>query len=180
VKLGMARSVALHGLEGAAVQVEAHIGQGLPQFTVSGLPDAACAQAPERIKAATQSLGVSVNQLRVTVNLSPASITKSGSSFDLPMAVAVLAADGHLPRDVCREVVHLGELGLDGSVRAVRGILPAVHAALQHGGRDVVVPAANAGEAGLIEGIRVHAVADLASLVSRYAGARGGVVERGQ
>jgi magnesium chelatase family protein len=114
-----------------------------------------------------------VNQLRVTVNLSPASITKSGSSFDLPMAVAVLAADGHLPRDVCREVVHLGELGLDGSVRAVRGILPAVHAALRHGGRDVVVPAANAGEAGLIDGIRVHAVADLASLVSRYADARG-------
>ncbi|HET7278385.1 MAG TPA: magnesium chelatase domain-containing protein [Dermatophilaceae bacterium] len=83
MKLGMARSVALHGLEGAAVEVEAHIGQGLPQFTVTGLPDAACGQAPERIKAATLPLGLSVSQMRVTVNLSPASITKSGSAFDL-------------------------------------------------------------------------------------------------
>lgn len=172
MKLGMARSVALHGLEGAAVEVEAHIGQGLPQFTVTGLPDAACGQAPERIKAATLPLGVSVSQMRVTVNLSPASITKSGSAFDLPMAVAVLAAAGQVPRNVCRDVVHLGELGLDGSVRAVRGILPAVHAALRHGARDVVVPSANAAEARLVEGIRVHNVSDLATLVSRYAQAK--------
>jgi magnesium chelatase family protein len=168
----MARSVALHGLEGAAVEVEAHIGQGLPQFTVTGLPDAACGQAPERIKAATVPLGVSVSQMRVTVNLSPASITKTGSAFDLPMAVAVLAAAGHVPRHVCREVVHLGELGLDGSVRAVRGILPSVHSALRHGARDVVVPSANAAEARLVEGIRVHEVSDLGTLVSRYDEAR--------
>ena len=168
----MARSVALHGLEGAAVEVEAHIGQGLPQFTVTGLPDAACGQAPERIKAATVPLGVSVSQMRVTVNLSPASITKTGSAFDLPMAVAVLAAAGHVPRHVCREVVHLGELGLDGSVRAVRGILPSVHSALRHGAHDVVVPSANAAEARLVEGIRVHEVSDLATLVSRYDEAR--------
>lgn len=172
MKLGMTRSVALRGLDGAAVKVEAHIGSGLPQFTVSGLPDAACAQAPERIKAATLSVGVPVSQLRLTVNLSPASITKAGSAFDLPMAVAILAAGGHIPREICGPVVHLGELGLDGSVRPVRGVLPAVHSAMRHGARDVVVPAANGAEALLVEGVRVHAVTDLESLVSRYASAR--------
>ncbi len=119
--LGRTRSVALSGIEGAMVEVEADFAQGLPQFAVSGLPDAACKQSPDRIRAAASNSGVPVPHRRVTVNLSPASLPKAGSGFDLPIAVAVLAAAGALPGRVVEDVVHLGELALDGTVRPVLG-----------------------------------------------------------
>ncbi len=168
MSLGRTLSVALTGLVGRIVEVEAHVGDGLPAFTVSGLPDAACGQAPHRIRAASVTSGVPVPPHRVTVNLSPASIPKQGSGFDLAIAVAVLATRDLVPGAACREVVHLGELGLDGTIRAVHGVLPAVLAASRAGVRDVVVPLANAREAALVDGVRVHAFGDVTALIDGY------------
>ena len=166
---GRTRSVTLEGLVGAMVEVEAHLSNGLPAFMLGGLPDAACAQAPGRVKAAAASIGRSLAQERITANLSPASIPKNGSGFDLPITVAVLAALGVLPASKVAGVVHLGELGLDGTVRAVRGVLPAVLAAARAGCLEVVVPLDNAAEAALVPDIRVHAVQHISDLVSGYA-----------
>ena len=165
---GRTRSVTLEGLNGAVVDVEAHLSGGLPAFMLGGLPDTACAQSPNRVKAATASIGRSLAQDRITVNLSPASIPKNGSGFDLPIAVAVLAAVDRIPAARVAGTVHLGELGLNGDVRRVRGILPAVLCAARAGCTDVVVPVDNAAEAALVPGIRVHAVRHLDDLVAAY------------
>lgn len=166
---GRTRSVTLEGLAGTVVEVEAHLSGGLPAFMLGGLPDTACAQSPNRVKAAAASIGRSLAQDRITVNLSPASIPKNGSGFDLPIAIAVVTALGMVPPERIRDVVHLGELGLDGSIRPVRGILPAVLCAARGGCQDVVVPIDNAAEASLVPGIRVHAVAHLADLIAAHA-----------
>ena len=171
---GRTRSVALTGLDGALVQVEADIAQGLPHFAVSGLPDTACLQSTDRVKAGTTNSGLPLPQRRITVNLSPASIPKAGTAFDLAIAVAALVGAQVLPADVAEDVVHLGEVGLDGTIRPVRGVLPSVLAAAAQGVRDVVVPLANAREAALVPGVRVHAVPDLATLHHRYGQAKAG------
>ncbi len=173
--LGRTRAVALSGLDGALVDVEAHIGAGLPCFSVGGLPDPACAQAPDRVRAAAASAGHPVPPHRVTVNLSPASIPKRGSAFDLGIAVAVLAAAEVVPRRLVEDVVHLGELGLDGRLRGVRGVLPAVLEASRRGVGHVVVPVENVAEAQLVEGVTVHGAASLAEVVHWYREAGQGV-----
>jgi magnesium chelatase family protein len=173
VTFGRTRSVTLEGLVGTLVEVEAHLSTGLPAFMLGGLPDAACAQSPNRVKAASASVGRSLSQERVTVNLSPASIPKNGSGFDLPIMVALLAALGLVPAAAVRDVVHIGELGLDGAVRPVRGVLPAVLAAAREGSTDIVVPVANAREARLVPGVRVHAVAHLGDLLVGFASGGG-------
>ncbi|MFV0461924.1 MAG: YifB family Mg chelatase-like AAA ATPase [Nostocoides sp.] len=165
---GRTISVGLTGLVGTLVEVEAHVGSGLPAFTIGGLPDRAIAQAPDRIKAAASGIETSWSQTRITVNLSPASVPKHGTGFDLPIAAAILIARGRLPGRAAR-FAHLGELGLDGSVRPVRGILPAVLAAAGHGVRTIVVAAANAREAALVDGVTVYGVRDLRDLVDGYA-----------
>ncbi|HEX6917031.1 MAG TPA: YifB family Mg chelatase-like AAA ATPase [Phycicoccus sp.] len=172
--LGRTLSVALSGLDGTVVDVEAHIGQGLPHFSVGGLPDAACAQAPDRIRAAAAHTGTPVPPHRVTVNLSPASIPKRGSGFDLPIAVAVLAAAGVVTSRLAREVVHLGELALDGRVRGVRGVLPAVLEASRRGVRHVVVALENVAEAQLVDEVEVHGAGSLRDVVDWYAAAESG------
>ncbi|AKU16403.1 YifB family Mg chelatase-like AAA ATPase [Luteipulveratus mongoliensis] len=176
--LGCTRSVAVTGIEGTVVAVEADVANGLPAFMVSGLPDAACAQSPDRVKAAVVNSDLRLPHQRITVNLSPASLPKQGAGFDLAIAVAALAAGGTVPADQVAEVVHLGELGLDGAVRPVRGVLPAVLAAAEAGVMTVAVPVENAAEAALVEGVRVHPVRHLADLVARYvAQGRGRPVE---
>ena len=172
--LGRTRSVALSGLDGTLVDVEAHIGQGLPHFSVGGLPDAACAQAPDRVRAAAGNTGTPVPPHRVTVNLSPASIPKRGAGFDLPIAVAVLAAAGVLRPALVEDVVHLGELALDGRLRGVRGVLPAVLEATRRGVRHVVVPLENVAEAQLVDDVHVHAARSLADVIGWYRAAADG------
>ncbi len=172
--LGRTLSVALSGLDGVLVDVEAHIAQGLPHFAVGGLPDTACAQAPDRVRPAAATSGVPVPPHRVTVNLSPASIPKRGASFDLAIAVAVLSAAGTITGGRAADVVHLGELSLDGRVRGVRGILPAVLASARSGARHVVVPVENLGEAQLVDGVTVHAASCLRDVVDWYAAAEHG------
>ncbi len=166
--LGRTRSVGVRGVEGFLVEVESDVASGLPAFTVSGRADAACAQAPDRVRAAAANSQHPIPARRITVNLSPASVLKVGSGFDLAIVVATLVAAREIPTGVVEDVVHIGELGLDGSVRPVRGLVPMVVAAAKAGVRHVVVPVANAREARLVAGVQVHPVARLDELVARY------------
>jgi len=159
------RAVALVGMIGQVVIVESDVADGLPTVIFSGLPDTALSQSRDRVRAAVVNSGESWPQRRITVNLRPANLPKHGSSFDLAVAVSMLAACGTLPLDPLRETVILGELGLDGAVRPVRGVLPAVLAAMRAGLRYAVVPAGNAMEARLIPGIVVKATDTLRRLI---------------
>jgi magnesium chelatase family protein len=165
--VGFARSyaVTVAGVHGTVVEVEAHLSAGLPAFTLVGLPDTALVEARDRVRAAVVNSGESWPAHRVTVSLSPAWLPKRGSSFDLALAVVVLAAAGTIPLDALGNVALLGELGLDGRVRAVRGILPSVLAVARAGLERVVVPAANTSEAQLVPGVDVRGVATLARLL---------------
>ncbi len=166
--IGRTRSVALAGLDGHMIDVEAHLAASLPAFTIVGLPDASLSESRDRVRAAVASSALTWPNRRVTVNLSPASLPKTGSVTDLAIAVAVLAAAGLIDAAAPRRAVHLGELGLDGRVRPVRGVLPAVAAAVGAGADTVVVPAGNAEEAALVPGASVVGVATLAEVAARY------------
>ncbi|SDF35839.1 magnesium chelatase family protein [Blastococcus aurantiacus] len=165
-------SVGLVGVRGALVEVELDIAQGLPGVALVGLPDAVVRQSVDRVRAAVVNTGGEFPARRITIGLSPASMPKQGSGFDLALAAAVLAAAGTVPARAIDRLVLLGELGLDGSVRPIRGVLPAVLAAARAGHGQVVVPAANADEAALVEGIEVLAVGSLGQVVEHLAGRR--------
>ena len=166
--IGRTRSVALTGLEGHVIDVEAHLAASLPAFAIVGLPDASLSEARDRVRAAVTSTGLQWPNRRITVNLSPASLPKSGSTGDVAIAVAVLAAAGLVDARKGAGIVHLGELGLDGGVRPVRGVLPAVAAAVAAGSPRVVVPTANLGEAGLVPGAEAVGVSSLGELARLY------------
>lgn len=166
MKLGRARSVGLVGMEASVVDVEAVVGGGLPRTVIVGLPDAALHEARDRCRAALGQAGFGWPDHLVTINLSPASLPKAGTHYDLAIAGAVLEAAGAVPRDRLGGCILLGELGLDAAVRPVRGVLPSVLAAREAGFDRVVVPAAQLPEAGLVEGIAVVGVTGLAELVS--------------
>jgi magnesium chelatase family protein len=157
--------VALTGLAGALVEVQADLSAGLPGLTFTGLPDMSVVESRDRIRAAVLNSGADWPNRRITVALLPADVRKVGSRFDLAMAVAVLAAAGRLRADAVRDVAWIAELGLDGGVRPVRGVLPAVIAARQAGVRRVVVAAANGAEAALVEGVDVRAADHLAQVL---------------
>ncbi|QIZ98552.1 YifB family Mg chelatase-like AAA ATPase [Leifsonia sp. PS1209] len=154
-------AIALNGVDGNVVEVEADIAAGLPAFSLIGLPDAALGESRKRVTSAAMNAGCPLTPRKLTVNLSPASLRKQGSAFDLAIAVAALAAAGDLSAESAAAAVHLGELGLDGRVRPVPGILPAVIAARAAGFARVLVPAANAEEAALVDGVEVVAVTSL-------------------
>lgn len=168
--LGRTKAVALVGIEGQVVDVEADTASGLPAFTIVGLPDAALGEARDRVRAAIGNSGLPFSLRRLTVNLQPAGLHKTGTSFDLAIAVAVLVSSELVPQAPVRDVVHLGELGLDGRVRPVRGVLPAVLAAERAGFRRIVVCPANADEAQLVDGVEVMTARSLAELVGLYRG----------
>ncbi|HWH27318.1 MAG TPA: YifB family Mg chelatase-like AAA ATPase [Pseudolysinimonas sp.] len=159
--IGRAYAVSLLGLEGAMVEIEADISRNLPAFVLIGLPDAALGEARDRVRAAALNSGVPLTTRKLTVNLSPAALPKQGSAFDLGIAMAALAADGVVSAESVARVVHLGELGLDGRLRPMRGILPAVLGAVRAGFDTVVVPHGNADEAALVPKVRVVPVASL-------------------
>lgn len=159
--LGRTYSVAMLGLTGAIVEVEADIASGLPSFITIGLPDTALSNARERVRAATTNAGCPLPSKKFTVNLSPAALPKFGPAFDLAIAVALLAAGGSIDPRSIESVVHLGELGLDGRLRPTAGILPAVAAAQRLGYDRIMVPAGNAEEASLVPGIRVILVGSI-------------------
>ncbi|WP_024288828.1 YifB family Mg chelatase-like AAA ATPase [Cellulomonas sp. KRMCY2] len=175
--LGRTRSVSLVGLTGHMIEVESHLAASVPGFTLVGLPDASLAEARDRVRAAVTSSGIRWPQRRITVNLSPASLPKAGAGFDLAIAVATLAGAGECDPVGVAGAVHLGELGLDGRLRPVRGILPAVAAAVAAGYDRVVVPVGNAAEARLVPGARVVAAASLAEVAAGYGADLGPVPE---
>lgn len=161
-------AVALTGLEGTVVDVEADVASGLPAFTLVGLPDSSMLQAKDRVRAAAGHAGTALAQRRITVNLQPAWKPKTGSGFDLSIAIAVLAAQHIIDPAAVADVLHLGELGLDGRLRPVPGILPALLAARDHGVARAVVPAENLAEAQLVDGIDVIGAEDLATVLIRW------------
>ncbi len=165
MSLARAWSVALVGVAGHLVEVEAHLANGLPGMHLIGLPDTALHEARDRVRAAIVNSGEAWPQRRMTVGLSPATLRKSGSAYDLAVAVSILAAAGVVPTASLSGLVLLGELGLDGRVRPVRGVLPAVLAATRAGVGRVVVPAANAAEAALVPGACVTGVRHLSALL---------------
>jgi magnesium chelatase family protein len=170
VTLGRSWSVGLVGVRGAMVEVEVDIAAGLPGVTLVGLPDAVVRQSVDRVRSAVVNAGAEFPNRRITIGLSPASMPKQGSGFDLALAAAVLAAAGAVGRSSVDRLVLLGELGLDGSVRSIRGVLPAALAAARAGHRQVVVPRANADEAALVDGIEVLPAATLREVIEHLTG----------
>ena len=154
----------LHGVGGQIVEVEADVGRGLPGVSIVGLPDSAVLQARERIRAAVINSGLSWPVGKVVLSLSPAGLPKRGSGFDLALAVGTLTASGELPASCFDGTLLVGELALDGRVRAVRGVLPAVLAARDAGLPRAIVPTANLAEARLVRGIDSAGVDSLAML----------------
>ncbi|WP_045741438.1 YifB family Mg chelatase-like AAA ATPase [Actinoplanes rectilineatus] len=158
--------VGLVGVTGHLVEVEADLSVGLPAVVLTGLPDTVLHEARDRVRAALVNSGEEWPNRRITVNLLPAALPKHGSGFDLGMATAMLASAGELPPAALDGVVLLGELGLDGTVRPVRGVLPMVAAAVRAGMTRVIVPVANAREAMVIPGVTVRAVDSLRGLLA--------------
>jgi magnesium chelatase family protein len=158
--------VGLVGVTGHLVEVEADLSPGLPAVVLSGLPDTALNEARDRVRAAVVNSGQRWPNRRITLNLLPATLPKHGSAFDLAIAASLLGGAGELPLAPLDGVAILGELGLDGAVRPVRGALPMVAAAARAGVRRVVVPLGNAAEAALVPGVRVKAVDTLHRLVA--------------
>jgi magnesium chelatase family protein len=168
---------AVVGLEGALVDVEVDIGQGLPTFSIVGLPDTAVTEAKERVRAAVKNSGCIFPLRRITVNLAPADLRKEGPAYDLPMAVGLLlASDQVAPMSASGAVVaaedclFLGELSLDGTLRHTHGILPMVALARERRFRAVYVPAVDAAEAALVEDVTVYPIETLTQLVAHLRG----------
>ncbi|MFF7263303.1 YifB family Mg chelatase-like AAA ATPase [Streptomyces sp. NPDC008159] len=166
--MGFARtcSVALVGVEGVVVEVQADLEPGVAAFTLVGLPDKSLTESKDRVRAAVVNSGAEWPQKKLTVGLSPASVPKAGSGFDLAVACAVLGASERIDPRVLSDIVMIGELGLDGRVRPVRGILPAVLAAAEAGYEQVVVPECSAAEASLVPGVSVLGVRTLGQLIA--------------
>jgi magnesium chelatase family protein len=163
--LAMVATFALEGIDSREVSVEVDVRRGLPAFTIVGLPDAAVRESRERVRAALLNSGLEFPQQRLTANLAPASLRKAGPSFDLAIAVGILAATGQLPRDPLLGAAVCGELSLGGELRPVPGVLAAALGARGRGYDRLIVPVQNAPEAALVEGLEVLGVPTLRRLV---------------
>jgi magnesium chelatase family protein len=167
-------SSAAVGVDALPVEIETHLAAGLPHYTLVGLPDGAVRESWERVRAALKTSGLPVPRCRTTVNLAPADVRKEGAAFDLPIALGLVAAlSDRLPRARFDTSVILGELALDGTVRPVRGVLPAALRAKRDGRTAVIVPRANAAEAAVVEGLDVYGVGSLSEAHAVLAGERG-------
>ena len=158
-------SFALNGLDGVPVEVETDINKGMVSYDLVGLPDAAVKESKERVRSALKNSAMRFPVNKITVNLAPADIKKEGSHYDLPIAVSILKASDQLPYNT-DGTVFLGELALDGALRAVTGILPMLISAKARGFTRFIVPAANANEASFIEGAKVYALKSLSEVVA--------------
>jgi len=164
--LAAVRSAAVLGVEAFDVTVEVDCTRGLPQWTIVGMPAGSVRESRERVSAALANAGIEVPPRRVTINLAPADVAKTGTAFDLPIAIAVLVAIGVVDQERVRDLVFLGELGLDGSVRSVRGVLPVARRLAPNGRQPMlVIPPANVAEATLVRNLPVSAPASVAQLV---------------
>ena len=155
------RTAALFGVDACPVHVEVDVSFGLPVFTMVGLPDASVRESRDRVRSAIRNSGFEFPSHRITVNLAPADVRKAGASFDLPIALGILAASGVVERRHISDFVLLGELSLDGSIHATRGVLPIAAAARRDGLAGILLPAGNATEAAIVSGLDIFAVSSL-------------------
>src|SRR5438105_2726895 len=160
--LARLRSAAVFGVEAYPVQIEVDVSFGLPSFTMVGLPDTTVRESRDRVRLAIRNSGLEFPPHRITVNLAPADVRKAGSSFDLPIALGVLATTGQLPPAALEDTLVLGELSLDGSINAIRGVLPIAVAAKRLGLTRLLLPPQNAPEACVVDGLTVCVVRSLA------------------
>ncbi|MCD9028986.1 YifB family Mg chelatase-like AAA ATPase [Luteimonas sp. BDR2-5] len=169
--LALVHGRARAGIRAPAVQVEVHLGGGLPSMSIVGLPEAAVREAKDRVRAAIQCAQFEFPARRITVNLAPADLPKGGGRFDLPIALGILAASGQVPRDALRDWEFIGELGLTGELRPVDGVLPAA-LAVAGSGRRLVVPMANGAEAALSSDVEVRTARTLLEVCALLTGNR--------
>jgi len=162
-------TVAFHGVEAQEIDVQVHMANGLPAFTVVGLPDKAVAESRERVRSALAAIGLALPPKRITVNLAPADLPKEGSHFDLPIALGLLVAMGILPADELAGYVALGELSLDAALTPVAGVLPAAMAAVADD-KGLICPARQGGEAAWAGSLSVLAAGDLLALINHFKG----------
>ena len=163
------RTAALYGVEALPIDVEVDLYLGQPGFFVTvGLPDTAVRESRERIKSSLINSGFGYPQKAITINLAPANIRKEGAAFDLPMALGILGAMGSLPAEALGEFLVAGELSLDGGLRPVRGALPIAVCAKQNGYKKMIVPAENAAEASIVEGVDVYGFQHLAEVAKLF------------
>jgi magnesium chelatase family protein len=163
--LASLRTAAVFGVDACPVHVEVDVSFGLPSFTMVGLPDASVRESRERVRLAIRNSGFEYPPHRITVSLSPADVRKAGASFDLPIALGILAASGVVERRHVVDLVLLGELSLDGSIQPTRGVLPVAIAARRDGLAGLLLPAGNACEAAIVSGIETFAVSSLVDAV---------------
>ncbi|MFV0475649.1 MAG: YifB family Mg chelatase-like AAA ATPase [Pikeienuella sp.] len=165
----MAYTVAFEGMEAREVEVQCHLSSGLPAFSLVGLPDKAVAESKERVRAALNAIGLALPPKRITINLAPADLPKAGAHYDLPIALALLAALEAAPAADIARCTAMGELSLDGRIGAVSGALPAALAAAE-AERDFICPAACGSEAAIVGAVRVLAPATLIALINHFNG----------
>jgi magnesium chelatase family protein len=163
--LARLRTAAVFGVEACPVDVEVDVSFGMPRFSMVGLPDASVRESRDRVRSAIRNSGFSFPPYKITVNLAPADVRKAGSSFDLPIALGVLAAQGVVARRDIADLILLGELSLDGSVHPARGVLPIAAAARRGGVSGLLLPASNASEAAVVSGLAIYPVSSLADAV---------------
>ena len=165
------RSLGLQGISGYEVTVECFLSGGLPAFDIVGLGDTAVKESRERVRAAVKNCGVKFPVSRITVNLAPAGRKKEGTLYDLPILLGILACAEEI-KPPAKDAAFVGELSLTGTLRAVNGVLPMAMAAVRAGIRTLYVPAANAAEATLADGVTVYGVPDVVSLVQHLKSGR--------
>ena len=164
--LACVRTAAVFGIDASIVNVEVDVSFGLPSFAMVGLPDASVRESRDRVRSAIRNSGFEFPPHRVTVNLAPADIRKAGSSFDLPIALGVLAAAGSIARRDIHDILLLGELSLDGAIQPARGVLPIAARARRDRYQALLLPRANAAEASVVEGLALYAVRSLDEAVT--------------
>ena len=160
------RSSAVLGVTAVGIDVEVDVTQGMPHVKLVGLASSAVQEAHVRVMAAVRNCGIELPEKRITVNLAPADLRKEGTSFDLPIAMALLAACDKVPAEALEGVHFAGELSLSGEVKAIRGVLPQAIEARRAGARALIVPEANALEAAVVQGLRVHPARHFGEVVS--------------
>lgn len=158
-------SSAVNGIDAYVVEVEVDITPAIPSFTIVGLPDAAVRESIERVRAAIKNCGLEFPARRITINLAPADVRKEGPSFDLPIAIGILAASGQIDMDMINDCIVVGELSLDGAVRHVSGVLPIALSAREKKMKRMIVPAHNVKEAAIVQDIDVYPVTNLTEVV---------------
>jgi magnesium chelatase family protein len=168
--LARTQAIALAGLDGSLIDIEVDVSNGLPTYSLLGLPDATLNEARDRIRAAILNSGYRWPNQKVTVSLSPAWLPKSGSAFDLPIAIAILVASGQLEHIRINDFLFVGELSLEGTLRSIRGLLPILISAKRIGISKVIVPNASINEAGVVGGLDITALPNLKSVVKYLKG----------